>query len=249
MTHELAPLRGIPSLEWGPGQQRRLDMVIEHLGLTEKRSRGQALVNGCGTGSYLEKLAPYYENIWGIDIEPSYLKEALLRCATSKLSLSACEQLPLPDKSMDMVFSHEVLEHVQDDQRAVAEMARVVKPGGFIVIFVPNRWFPFETHGFFLDGQYCWGNVPLLNYLPSIWRDRFAPHVRIYDIPRIWNLYKDLPLKTVLWTQLWPGFDALARSSSSAGLLLNALRFLMENTAMRVFGISHFLILQRLDGI
>ena len=236
-------------MEWGPGQQRRLNLVIKVLGLSHGNSQGRALVNGCGAGLYLQKLSPYYKTILGIDIEPRYLSKAQMRGFKTSLSRSACENLPLPDKSMDMIFSHEVLEHVKDDRQAIEEMARVVKPGGHLVIFVPNRWFPFETHGFFLNGQYCWGNIPLLNYLPRQLRDRLAPHVRTYDANTIWNLCRNLPLKTVHWTQLWPGFDSLGRSSHSAAVVFKTVRSLSEETALRVLGISHFLILQRLDSL
>ncbi len=248
MAQSLASKRGIPSLEWGPGQQRRLDMVVERLGLSAAHARGQALINGCGTGVYLQRLAPFYDNVLGVDIEPQYLALARLRNPTRKVMRGACECLPLPDNSMDMVFSHEVLEHVTDDRRAMAEIARVVKPGGHIVLFVPNRWFPFETHGFFLDGQYYWGNIPLVNYLPRLWRDQLAPHVRTYDAQSIWALCRTLPLKIVFWTQIWPGFDAMMQRMPSAGPVLKTARALCEDTPLGALGISHFLILQPLDS-
>ncbi|NIU60939.1 MAG: methyltransferase domain-containing protein, partial [Pseudomonas stutzeri] len=53
------------------------------------------------------------------------------------------ERLPFPDATFDVVFSHEVLEHVADDRACVAEMVRVTRPGGRIVVFVPNRLYPF----------------------------------------------------------------------------------------------------------
>ncbi len=248
MVQSLAAQRGVPSLEWGPGQQRRLDMVVKQLGLSTKHARGQALINGCGTGQYLQKLAPFYDDVLGLDIEPRYLE--LVRCQAPAQAVvrGTCEDLPLPDQSMDMVFSHEVLEHVADDRRAMAEMARVVKPCGHIVLFVPNRWFPFETHGFFLDDQYCWGNIPLVNYLPRRWRDRLAPHVRTYDAPAIWSLCRTLPLKIVFWTQIWPGFDAMVHRMPRAGRAVQTARAVCEDTPLRMLGISHFLMLQPLDN-
>ena len=206
------------------------------------------MINGCGTGVYLQRLAPFYDNVLGVDIEPQYLALARLRNPTREVMRGACEYLPLPDNSMDMVFSHEVLEHVTDDRRAMAEMARVVKPGGHIVLFVPNRWFPFETHGFFLDGQYYWGNIPLVNYLPRLWRDHLAPHVRTYDAQSIWALCRTLPLKIVFWTQIWPGFDAMMHRMPGAGPVLKTARALCEDTPLGALGISHFLILQPLDS-
>ena len=90
------------------------------------------------------------------------------------------EKLPFPDDYFDLVLSHEVLEHVQDDQQAINEILRVLKPGGRLILFVPNRGYPFETHGIFWKGKYRFGNKLFVNYLPKKWRDKLAPHVRAY---------------------------------------------------------------------
>ncbi|HYX44068.1 MAG TPA: methyltransferase domain-containing protein, partial [Acidimicrobiales bacterium] len=49
--------------------------------------------------------------------------------------------LPFPDEVFDRVVAAEVLEHVVDDARAMAELARVLRPGGTLAVTVP-RWFP-----------------------------------------------------------------------------------------------------------
>ncbi len=48
--------------------------------------------------------------------------------------------LPFPDNSFDRVITSEVLEHIWDDERALAEMIRVLRPGGRIAVTVPNYW-------------------------------------------------------------------------------------------------------------
>ena len=69
--------------------------------------------------------------------------------------------------------------------------ARVTAPGGRIVMFCPNRFYPFETHGHYWRGEYHFGNTPLINYLPSALRDRFAPHVRAYSGAALKALFDD----------------------------------------------------------
>src|SRR3989304_5032789 len=88
------------------------------------------------------------------------------------------ERLPYASAAFDLVLSHEVLEHVPDDRRTVEEILRVLRPGGRLVLFTPNRGYPFETHGIFWRGRYRFGNIPLGNYLPGPLRQRLAPHVR-----------------------------------------------------------------------
>ncbi len=241
----LASLRGVPSLVWGPGQQRRLDMIVEQTQLSRTSRKSHVLVNGCGVGQYAARMAPYFDHVVGIDIEPAYLAQASQGEADLLLSRAPCEWLPLRDRSFDLVLSHEVLEHVQDDRQAMAEMVRVTKPDGYVVLFVPNRWFPFETHGCYWDNQYYWGNIPLINYLPAPWRDRLAPHVRTYDARALRHLMHDLPVEVIAWTRIWPGLDALGHTFPTARRWLRTARTVCENSPLRILGISHYLVMRR----
>ncbi len=126
---------------------------------------------------------------------------------------------PFADHAFDVVFSHEVLEHVRDDRLCAAEMVRVTRPGGAIVIFVPNRLYFFETHGIYWRGTYCFGNIPLVNWLPDRLRDRLAPHVRAYTRRGLRRLFAGLPCgrcatrsSTPAMTTSWPAGRSLARA-------------------------------------
>ena len=94
--------------------------------------------------------------------------------------------------------------------RPVASSGRAAK----FVIYAPNRLYPFETHGIYLGKRYIFGNIPLVNYLPSFLRRRLAPHVRAYR-------KGDLQALTRAWTSagpqhtvIFPGFDNIAARSS-----------------------------------
>ena len=139
-------------------------------------------------------------------------------CPRRSSTWRRARRCPTRDDSFDLVLSHEVLEHVNDDRQAAAEMVRVLRPGGRAVIFVPNRLYPFETHGHYWRGEYHFGNTPLINYLPDPLRNRLAPHVRAYTAQGLRHLFLGQPVRIVHHTQIYPGYDNIAaRSPELAG--------------------------------
>ena len=94
--------------------------------------------------------------------------------------LSASETLPFRDAAFDVVVLNEVIEHVRDDAATLAEALRVIRPGGHIVIYAPNRLYPFETHGIYLGKKFVFGNIPFINWLPDPLRNKLVPHARAY---------------------------------------------------------------------
>jgi hypothetical protein len=123
----------------------------------------------------------------------------------------------------------------------------VIRPGGHVVVFCPNRLYPFETHGVFLGKRYVFGNIPLVNYLPDPLRRRLAPHVRAYTRGGLRRLFAGLPARAVLHTCVWPGFDNLRARSGLASTVLRRVLYPLESTPLRNFGLSHFVILERKD--
>jgi SAM-dependent methyltransferase len=236
---EKAAALGHPSYVWRAGQERRFAMIREWARVEGAR----VLVDGAGVGMYSRHLEQAGAWVVSIDIDFPSMVEA--RRHTAHCLVAAGESLPFPDATFDTILSHEVLEHVQDDARAVAEMARVLKPGGRAVIFVPNRLYFFETHGHYWKGTYHFGNTPLINYLPDRWRNRLAPHVRAYRAADLRRLIAPLPLRVVHWTQIYPGYDNIIARQPALGKALRGLTRWLEKTPLRAFGISHFLVLEK----
>jgi SAM-dependent methyltransferase len=97
---------------------------------------------GCGTGGLIRRLATEHAN-WhwtGVDVAPEAC--ALARDRTgATISKANVEALPFGENEFDAVVSADVLYHVDDDAAALKEMARVLKPGGVVVVNVPaHRW-------------------------------------------------------------------------------------------------------------
>ena len=149
---------------------------------------------GCGIGTYVRRFRQYSDDVYGVDVEPERVAEASVDAAEHP-AWRAGEELPFPDDWFDLVFSNEVIEHVDDDRQTIREAVRVTKPGGTIVIFAPNRLYPFETHGAYFGKRYVFGNIPLVNWLPDPLRNRFAPHVRAYTQRGIRSLFRGLPVR------------------------------------------------------
>lgn len=242
---ERAALRGNPSFVWRAGQERRLAMILRWGKAVEREHLGRVLVDGCGVGMYVKALLPHSAAVFGMDIEPQHLAGACTAAPDARLQLAACEALPYPADYFDLVLSHEVLEHVQDDRQAVAEMVRVLRPGGRAVIFAPNRLWPWETHGHYWRGRYHFGNTPLVNYLPNGLRNRLVPHVRAYTPSSLRNLFVGLPVRVVRHTQVFPGYDNLSARRPAVGRWIRHLTYALERESWCVWGLSHFLVVER----
>lgn len=244
MTEQSMPkaaLRGEPSYVWRAGQQRRLEMILRAAG---ERVRGAILENGCGVGMYVEHLAPFGGCIYGLEYDFERAAQAGQR--NPNIINAAGESLPYSDASFDLILSHEVLEHVLDDRLAVCEMLRVLKPGGRAVIFVPNRGYPFETHGVFWQGKYYFGNKPFVNYLPRAWRDKLAPHVRVYSRADLAKLFEGLPVKFVERAVVFGAYDNLIARFGGLGKGLRSAMQALERTPLSGLGLSHFWVVEKL---
>jgi SAM-dependent methyltransferase len=235
-----AALRGEPSYVWRAGQERRLTLIKQAAGV---RASGRILVDGCGVGSYLVRLAEGASLAAGLDIEVERALEAH-RKGLDTLG-GAGEYLPFSKDSFDLVLSHEVLEHVQDDGKAIQEIVRVLQPGGRLVLFVPNRGYPFETHGMYWHGTYHFGNIPLINYLPRKWRDKLAPHVDVYTRKDLEALFAGLPVKYVYRSVLFGAYDNIIARSPALGKILRAVLQWMEKTPFRGLGLSHYWVVEK----
>lgn len=241
MTHsDKAALRGEPSYVWRAGQERRLQMIAKWAQLKD----AHVLDVGCGVGMYTSKfLERYTPRVDGIEYEEERAREAILN--TPRALVAAAENLPYKSGTFDTLLSHETLEHVADDRLAAREMIRVLKVGGRAVIFVPNRWYPFETHGHYRNGQYHFGNTPLINYLPDVWRNKLAPHVRAYTKRGLLRLFDGLPVRVVHHRRIYGGYDNIIARLGKKAVFIRDTLYRFEGTPLDTYGLSHFLVIEK----
>jgi SAM-dependent methyltransferase len=236
-----AALRGEPSYVWRAGQQRRLEMIVQAAG---KRIDGLVLENGCGVGMYVEKLTGLGSRVIGLEYDLARTVEAGIK--SDAIINAAGEFIPLPSLTFDLILSHEVIEHVQDDRAAIREMIRVLKVGGRAVIFCPNLGYPFETHGIFWNGKYYFGNKLFVNYLPRVLRNKLAPHVRVYSKRDLQKLFDGLPVKFIERTVIFGAYDNIIVRFGALGKILRMILQFLEATPFKGFGLSHFWVVEKL---
>ena len=218
-------------------------MIVRAAG---ERVKGRILENGCGVGMYVEHVSLLEGTVIGLEYDFERAAEA--RQNSLHILNAAGESLPLPSGTFDLVLSHEVLEHVQDDRAAIREMIRVLKPGGRAVIFCPNRGYPFETHGVYWKGKYHFGNKLFVNYLPRVLRDKLAPHVRVYAKRDLQKLFDSLSVTFIERTIIFGAYDNIIARFGVLGKVLRGILQMMERTPLKIFGLSHFWILEKTDN-
>jgi len=233
---------GEPSYVWRSGQERRLALIRKHVALEDR----WILDVGCGIGTYVRRFRDFTPHVFGIDVSLPRLEEGSR--SVSGLLAAKGERLPFKDAAFDVVVFNEVIEHVEDDRQTIHDALRVLKDGGRIVIYAPNRLYPFETHGVYWRGRYRFGNIPLVNYLPNGPRNRLVPHARAYTTRTIRRLCEGLPVRLVLHGYVYPGFDNVYVRNERLATALRAVLYRAERTALRRFGLSHFVILEKLPA-
>ncbi len=230
---------GEPSYVWRSGQERRLDLIRRYVPL-----EGAFILDvGCGIGTFVRRFRELTPHAFGFDVSAERVAEGSK--TVPGLFCAVGEALPIADGTFDVVLLNEVIEHVRDDRETLRECLRVLRPGGHVVIYAPNRLYPFETHGVFVRGAYRFGNVPLVNYLPGRLRDRLVPHARAYTAADVRRLVAGLPAEVVVHGYVYPGFDNVAARRPVAARALRGLLYRAERSPAARFGLSHFVVLRR----
>jgi SAM-dependent methyltransferase len=121
--------------------RRRVDRAVwEHA----KLAHGVLLDIGCGTKPYERSFLPYIDKYIGLEYSP----ESGYRGNSADLCGDAAA-LPLADGSIDTILCTEVLEHVSDPERTIAEFARVLRPQGTIITTAPFVFPIHDAHDYF----------------------------------------------------------------------------------------------------
>jgi SAM-dependent methyltransferase len=128
---------------WYRGRRRIVLDAIERLPLP---ADARLLDAGCGSGALLAQLQRFGA-VSGVDVNPVAVACARER-GVGAVETASVERLPFADDEFDLLVCLDVLEHVADDGRALAELRRVSSPGGFLIATVPAYpalWSPHDV--------------------------------------------------------------------------------------------------------
>lgn len=122
-------------------------LVLQESAAAGVDAGGLAVDVGCGTGAVLADLATRHARVVGTDLSPLAAERAaeLVGRACGPV-LARAEALPFPDGGAALLTSLDVLEHLDDDVAALEELARVVRPGGVLVLAVPAYEWAWSDH-------------------------------------------------------------------------------------------------------
>lgn len=190
--------------------RKRLGLLQQHCALKGRR----AIDCGCGAGSYVLALLDLGADAYGIEYNADKVAQyCRMGRDPHRVRQGDLERIDYPDEAFDVALLNEVLEHVPHDSRAVAEVFRILRPGGELAVFSPNRLFPFETHGITLKA----GNlnlppyVPFIAYVPTgLGRHLFRFHARNYFPGELVRLIESAGFQVTHRTWLWQTFENIS---------------------------------------
>lgn len=120
---------------------RRIALISNLLPVDSARK--SALEVGCGTGRISEFLSSHVASLVVTDLSERLASDVGKRLGVKWRQGDACDLRGIADGSQELVVSSEVIEHTPDPRKAIAEMARIVRPGGYVIITSPNKlWYP-----------------------------------------------------------------------------------------------------------
>lgn len=209
---------------------------------------------GCGDAGVLIAFAERGSRCAGIELDEKSLERGRLRAEEHGVSVDlrggVAEALPWGDGSFDLVILDNVLEHVTDQRKTLAEIHRVLRPGGLLYQVTPK---PFSVYSLWNDPHYDLAGLVLLPRKAQIW---YFEKVRgggegTYDvgyIPPRWHLVRMLKsagfTPVVSARELWVNYlrNRIARPEEvrpglkrKLAAYLGAKRWPFENPAMRWF--------------
>lgn len=240
MTHDQDSSEAQADPHWGAeGRDRKAQNILQCLELLTNRDLAtlSCVDIGCGSGGISFHLAPAFQSVRGVDPEPwDRWKEFISERKNLSFLEESIDTLSLTDSSVDVVICNQVYEHVPCPRTLIAQIYRILKPGGLCYFAGPNLLYPIEPHvhwpfvhwiprswALAILRTFAPEKVPILDaYSTTYWTLRkwlrgFTIHDAVPPLIKhraqvapsgtIWRLFRPIPLSVLkLFAFLSPGF-------------------------------------------
>lgn len=166
---------------------KRLAFILNNINLENNYN---ILDIGSGYGIYSRHFTEKVDNYICVDI----IKNNVKKIKKNNYDLNnlhplimSGEFLGFKENTFDAVLMIEVFEHIQNDEKSLTEIIRILKPNGKLIFTVPNKLFPFETHGFKIGKRY-FGTYGLgFPFLP-LFHEFIRSHITVVRVYSIWHI-------------------------------------------------------------
>ena len=217
---------------------------------------GRVLLDaGCGAGGYVQALRARGIDVYGV--EYSAEKVAAYRRRSDdpdRVGVGDLAALEFPAARFDVALLNEVLEHVPDEGAALRELHRVLRPGGTLIVFSPNRLYPFELHG--VTVRATGTRIPasravLVPYVPVVLGSYlFEYTARNYWPHELRGLLRAAGFAIARTSYLWQTFENISGTQPRwlapvVPLLRRVAAVLQATPVVRAFGVSQVIVTTR----
>lgn len=178
--------------------QDRLEKLLQNVGdMSLKRRAGRIIEEanpragekiidlGCGTGYYLYLLSslPINLKLTGFDYDKKALDEARIMLSDKKINfiVGDLHRMLFKTSSFDKAVCSEVLEHLTDDNLALREIYRILKPGGTLVLSVPSQNYPFFWDPVNWVLEHFFNTHIRAGFFSGLW----SGHIRLYSLKEL----------------------------------------------------------------
>jgi 2-polyprenyl-3-methyl-5-hydroxy-6-metoxy-1,4-benzoquinol methylase len=231
--------------------RKRLALIQRYVDVQGKK----ILDGGCGSGQYVKALLQSGADAYGIEYDEEKMAQFGLENPVwaSRVQAGNLETMEFETGSFDVVLMNEVLEHVPNEFLALREIHRVLKSNGYLIIFSPNRLYPFETHGVCIKKSGCQLPIYVLGipYIPLPLGERIFDYVaRNYWPRQLRQQVMSCGFNIVGTEYVWQTFENISGSQPRfldkvTPLLRYIFSFFENLPGIKVFGVSQLVIAKK----